>query len=159
MIDVKINQAAYQRMQNTLIMLINRIKDMRPIWKDFALWYPGEVVAKAFDSRGKEFGTRWEKFNEKYLKWKQKNYSGAPMLVQSGNLKRAALNPTAKYDNFNLKLTVENDLANIHQFGAKLKNGKIPARPFFAMPDKTVPKRAVKYLIEKMRDYIMAGKK
>ena len=155
MIDVKINQRAYERMQNTLIMLVNRIKDMRPVWKWYAYWYPLNVVRAAFESRGKEFGTRWNKFSTKYLKWKQKHFSGLPMLVQSGEMRRAALLPKAKYDQFNMSLTVENNLASIHQFGTKRG---IPARPFFAMPDGTMPRRAIRYLIEKMYQYI-GGKK
>src|SRR4030042_852660 len=160
MIEVKYSKEAYNRIINIINTLVEKINDMTPIWDDFAVFYPKEIVEKAFDSRGKEFGSKWANYSDKYREWrKKKGYSGdQQMLVLSGAMKKIALNPECQKSRMNMKMIVNNSLASIHQFGAKLKHGKIPARPFFAMPDKTIPKRAVLWLMKTMRNYIKYGK-
>ena len=149
MIDVKVNQVAYNRMMQKIADLSKHIKDLTPVWKDFAKYYPEEIIEKAFTGRGTVMGAKWPAFNKQYLRWKQKHYSGKPMLVISGQLKAdATTNIRTEIKKDNMAFIIDNPLAGIHQL-----NKKKP-RPFAMKKDKTLPARAVTWLIQDMWKHI-----
>ena len=149
MIEVKYNQQSYNRLINTIEKLQKNIKDMTPIWDQFYDYYRSDIIESGgFDAKGKVFGERWPKYSEKYKKFKK----GGSMLVVSGKLKEdATKNLQKEIKKDKLIMTVNNKLAAIHQFGAS--NG-VPARPYAMKKDKTLPQRAIVWLIERMYEHI-----
>lgn len=150
MIDVKVNQQAYNRIIKTIDKMASRIDNLEPILSKFADYYVTEHIEKGgFEARGKGFGARWDTYNPSYLKWKQRHHSGKPMLFLSGQLKLdATKNIEKKIEKKRMFLIINNPLATIHQF-----NKKKP-RPFALKLDGTLPTRAITWLMEEMFKFI-----
>jgi len=153
LIDVKVEMKQYNKLINILENLSKRIKDMRPIWKEFVKYYTSEIVEAGFNTRGKIFGEKWANYSPKYLAWRRKKgFSGGQMLILSGEMKAAAKNPKTKIKKNNLQMLVQDKKAAVHQFGSRKKN--IPARLHFAKKDSTIPARALMWLIKRMNKYV-----
>ena len=149
MVDVKMNKASYNRLMNSLQGLTKRIDDMNPVWDKFVKWYPKEIIEKAFDTRGKIYGTRWPKYSPAYLRFKQKKYSGKQMLVIDGTLKKDSTdNIKTKKSKHNMSFIINNKLAAIHHYNKK------KARKIIAGKDDKIPARALTYLMEEMYKHI-----
>jgi len=100
-------------------------------------------VAGGFDAGRTPGGSNWQPLSPQYAAEKQRRYGNLPILVLTGQLRQAAVNPTvdiqegsggggddktqAQAGIVTATLTVTDPHAVIHEFGA----GRVPARPFF----------------------------
>ena len=154
MSDVKIDKVSYARVMKAIDTLRKNITDMRPVWKEYSKFYPTQIIAKGYKTQGGIFGAKWAKYSDSYRKWKMKHYSGMPKLVLNGDMKKASIDGIkSKITKDNLKMTIDNRLASLHQFGGK----KMPARPFAMNIDGSMPNSALTWLMLQMRKHAMKG--
>lgn len=147
MIDIKMDQVAYNRMIDTINKMSEKIKDMSPIWKEFIDYWQNEIMPGVLTTKGKLMGEQWMKYSDKYRVWKQKHFSGKPMLVLTGKLADAMYGGSGwlqRVTKNTLNIGINLDYATAVQ----------EKRPFFVKRDKTIPARALTWLMGKMRDEI-----
>jgi len=127
----------------------DQVSDMRPVWKEFIKLYQTDLSPKIFASRGRAIlGARWVPYSKRYLKWKQENAPGQPMMVLSGRLRKATEGGPGWFQSLEkdkMKMGVKvPPYWRAQQYGYKPNN--LPPRPYF-MSDEYSP-RAYAYLIK-----------
>lgn len=72
-------------------------------------------VGRQFDSRGQG---RWKPLDPAYAAWKRRHFPGQPILVRTGAMRAAALDPYAAHTTpSRMTYTVRSDVAGYHQGG------------------------------------------
>jgi hypothetical protein len=94
-------------------------------------------VEGAFEGEKSQYGAKWPKLGEKYAKRKEKQFPGRKILVRTGTMKAAVLNPQLSIGGsggvMHIRLTVDDDLAPKHEFGMDEDNPNLPTRSFWTI--------------------------
>lgn len=136
-------QEQTKRARDQFLTLIKKIENLEPIFKKFRAEY-SEIVSQNFAAKGKIMEReRWRQYTPAYLKWKQKNYSGKPMLEITGALKKAAINFEAKISKKKMVMTVKGDPYMFY-----VSDRDTYGRKYFYTKEKGMPIQAWRILIE-----------
>jgi len=89
-------------------------------------------VGEQFASEGAWGGSSWAPLSDKYSAWKEIHYPSMPLLVASGAMRAAMLDPASSLDVSPQRLVYEphSDIAIYHQEGSSA----MPARPLIDIP-------------------------
>jgi len=87
----------------------------------------------------------WAPLSEQYAKWKARKYPGAGILVRTGQLREASINPDVTIEPRQLKLVIPTPWAIYHQSSRPRK--RLPRRAFASLTAKQ-PGRWVRALRE-----------
>jgi hypothetical protein len=95
-------------------------------------------IGHQFQSEGAWGGSSWAELSDKYSIWKEQHYPGMPLLVASGDMRAAMLDPaqTLTVSPNLLVYEVDGELGEIalaHQEGVEANN--LPARPMIEVPE------------------------
>lgn len=149
--------AALQTVKNAL----RNVKNIKPVWRRFAKEY-SVLIQKNWDTRGLVMQrTKWAKLSPAYLLWKQKNFPGKRKLVRTGEMQERALNVRAVAKR--RKLILEWSMPEYWKYhqqpdvSGPNTGGTIPKRAFLWHEDNTLPKRALRILIDLLRDHMKKG--
>lgn len=88
----------------------------------------------------------WPPLDTQYASWKASRYPGAPMMVQTGELKFRVTHPVVEMSDMHLVIAVPGDLAKWHQFGTR----NMPQRPLVFVPrnfDRELGNKAAKFIV------------
>jgi len=141
------------RAKRTFAKLAEKIKDLSPLWVKFIDYYQNEIIPAAWSTKGAIMeGKRWEPLTEKYRKWKQKKYSGKPLLVLTGKLFAAAQGGPGWYQKLGKKqltIGVQGESYFYH-----VAERKINSRKYFYTSDGSLPNRAWAWLIKETNQHL-----
>lgn len=151
MIDVNFELRA-EKARKTLLELVKRTDDMRPVWKDFKTWWQDDLMPKVWDSEGRPMQTKWPRLTSKYAKWKKKNYGGKRLLELTGKLFRAVQGQSGWYDKIEKK-SMGIGVQGEKYFYAVQHRQKNP-RHYFYTKQEDIPARAYAKLIELTDKYL-----
>lgn len=116
---------------------IERLDQLRPAFVNMLFdWQATQY--RVFEAEGAfEGGQRWQKLSDKYDHAKQLLHPGAPLLVATGSLRSASVNPQAEITDTSLTLTIDSAYAIYHQ-SARPRQSNLPRRDFasFTGPQK-----------------------
>ncbi len=144
--------AQTEKAKQKFVRLIEKVDDISPVFKEFLNEYK-EIIAQNFESRGKIMEReRWAQYSPGYLKWKQKNYPGKPMLEITGDLKNAALNFQSVVGAKTLVMKVEGA-----DYFFYVQERKTNPRHYFNTKDDDLPIQAWRILIERTENFLMEG--
>ena len=89
-------------------------------------------VGEQFASEGGWGGSSWAPLSDRYSVWKEMHYPGMPLLVATGAMRSAMLDPASSLDVGPHRLVYEphSDIAIYHQDGTEV----MPARPMIDIP-------------------------
>ena len=75
-------------------------------------------VGEQFGSEGSAGGSPWSQLDPEYLRWKELDFPGRPLLVRTGAMRGAALSPDAvRVSAHRMLYEVDSDYAMYHQTG------------------------------------------
>lgn len=144
MIEVEIYA---DRAKQTFIKLAKRLNDLTPIWKQFLIYWKTNLMPAVWDSKGKEMeGSRWISLTQRYLKWKQKNYSGKPLLTLTRKLFEAVKGGSGwqeKVQKDNLTIGIDGE-----EYFYYVQHRKTNPRYYFYTPQGDLPARVWAYMIK-----------
>lgn len=124
MTDFKIEVDSKEAKQS-IARLAAFMTDMRPMWPVVRNVF-GHWMSAQFETEGAFSGRPWAPLAQSTQAYKAQNYPGKPILVQTGELKKAATTPKQTHAGATeLELTVDSEIAGFHQTG----NDRLPARP------------------------------
>lgn len=131
----------------------DRSKNMKPV-----LRWAKRRLERDFSENFSTFGAlsakamlkgAWPPLDTQYASWKAANYPGAPMMVQTGELRFRVTHPQVGMTDMNLVIAVPGDLAKWHQYGTR----NMPQRPLVF-----VPRNFPNELKDKAAEYVTRGK-
>ena len=127
-----------RRIREALTRLQDRIDDLEPAMREIA-GHLKDSVDESFASQAAPDGTAWQPLAESTIAQRLRTgYRAGPILERSGDLAARIL---ADWDSDSAVVgsnqTFGGDVlaAAVHHFGTR--DGRIPARPFFAVSDET----------------------
>lgn len=101
-------------------------------------------VRATYDAQGDPIGRAWRELSPGYLRWKERNYPGLPILVLTGDMRASAIGENAadrRIEPREANYWVPQPYAAAHQFGTQ----RIPQRWFFGANEET--KSAIEELV------------
>jgi phage gpG-like protein len=157
-IELKI-QADYKQAQAAIAAALRNVQNIRPVWREFANEYK-EIIDANWGTRGKVMmRSGWPKLAASTLKYKRKKYPGKRILERTGELRDRALTPKAVARN--QKLYLEWDLPTYWKYHQQpgAKGSKIPQRAFLWYENNTLPKQALRVLLDLLQRHMKKGVK
>jgi hypothetical protein len=150
--DIRIEMRA-ERARKTFSKLASRLKDMKPIFKTFKIFYQDDMMKRVWESRGSAMeGGQWANYSDAYRKWKAKHYAGKPKMILTGKLYNAVQGGAGWYDKISkdsMTMEVKGE-AYFYWVQHRQKN----PRYYFYTPKEDLPNRAWAYLIKIADEYL-----
>jgi hypothetical protein len=148
MIDIKMKS---DRAKKTLNKLLNRVNDMRPIWKDFIKYWQTDIMPKTWDTKGKTMGEQWKPLTPLYKKWKRKHGNKRLMELTSRLLKatQGGQGWTEKIEKKNLAIGVSGK-----EYFYYVQERKTNPRNYFFTKKGDMPNRAWGYLLKSVNEFL-----
>lgn len=124
LVELKFNAAGEEQWARSLELYDHELQDMSDplgeIGDDLI-----DTIAEQFETEGGRTGTRWHSLSRAYDRWKELHWPSRPILVASGAMQAAALDPYAVHVTSNrMVYEVDDEKAIWHQKGA----GAMPQR-------------------------------
>jgi len=138
-----------QRVKKTLVRLLERVENMKPIWEDFKSYFQTDLMPRSFNSKGALMeNQRWAALTPRYLKWKlsKKNKGSRKLLILSGKMFGATQGGSGWYDKIDKK-SLTMGIQGEDYFYWVQHRSKNP-RFYFYTKNEDLPKRAWAYLIK-----------
>ena len=135
-IHLEITVAGEQQLARAFNRFTSAINDFTTLWPRLReVFYQMEM--KQFASEGAHGGNSWVPLSQKYADWKSRHFSGSPLLVLSGNLKRQLTGNEGIYraHKDNMEIGAGGAYAYLHQKGTSKMPSREPIR--MAEGDKT----------------------
>jgi len=121
MTDVHVNDFGEQARIEKLAVFLTDLRSFWPLLVPVATgWW-----RKQFDTEGEFGGERWTSLSPGYEAWKSTHFPGKGILQRTGEMKRAASNPSRAVTPTSLTLTIESDVLPYHEEGTT----NMPQRP------------------------------
>ena len=143
-----------ERLNAVFFDLDNKVRNLRPLWRNYILPLMPEIIWKNFETYGARLGSPWPPLSPDYEKRKDRLYPGNPINVASGRMLTAAtaLNtpgnfvywPTQEGGGGNPSFMIygldktkfRNEYPKFIQDGTS----KMPARPFIGLAQEDIEK-------------------
>lgn len=146
MVEVKVTGA--NRAKKMFLELAKRVKNLKPVFEEFADFYRDDAIPRAWETRGKYMqDERWEPLTPAYTKQKHKKYGNKRLLVATGQMVDDAQNFQSVASKKNLTMTVRD--VDYYWF-TQHSHG----RYWFYTPREDIPRRAWTYLLESTDKYL-----
>ncbi len=114
-----------KKVVNVLTFIKKTVKSLQPAFRDIAQNFR-EIERKTFADGGRP--ASWRPLSPKYATWKAKNFPGAPIMVQTGDLRKSLVSTGGDHIEIikkdELIIGTQNPLGLWHQTGA----GSLPVR-------------------------------
>lgn len=115
----------------------DNVNDFRGALKAISYDFHTIATVRQFQTEGAYSGQKWQPLSDDpagkgYATWKARAHPGAPILVLSGEMRRAATDPARdQIGTLEAKLVIDSDIAIYHQRGTKT----MPARPIIRLTE------------------------
>ena len=125
MTNVRVDDFGEQARIERLAVFLTDLRSFWPLLVPVATgWW-----RKQFDTSGEFGGQQWAPLSPGYEAWKSVNFPGKGILQRTGEMKRAASNPSRAVTPTSLTLTIESDVLPYHQQDDNAVGGRLPRRP------------------------------
>ena len=153
----------YEGFQGSLNRLLDRIKDLKPVWKKFIPEYQ-DYIKSNFDTEGEATGGKWAQYNPYYAAMKGSRKDFVTLQGKSNNLLKATQGGNGwdeKIENRTLTMWLTApDYAKYHQNGATWKPKPAQIRAFWGkfwrfMKDR--PKKEKRKIRQEIKEHDSGG--
>lgn len=118
-VTVKGDQETLDRLHKLGSDLHNFTDAMKVIGKSLATYY----ASTGFTDQGLPFGDEWAPLSPRYLKWKEKHYAGAGMLIRTGTMQESF-----EFSSDQNSVTIDNKAKYFKYHQSTAARKKIPRR-------------------------------